>query len=124
MHSVTGEGIGLLPYGLIVSGFMFEAGLDSTVCFAHALSCASGLGFDSYNSITTIPTIVYLIGAFTGAVLSSSSIDEVPGGLLELVFGRSGGSVSAGKISLESDRILRSELRLHGKLQTSTLKAK
>jgi hypothetical protein len=80
MHSVTGEGIGLLPYGLIVSGFMFEAGLDSTVCFAYALSCASGLGFDSYNSITTIPTIIYLLGAFGGVVLSSSSIDEVPWG--------------------------------------------
>ena len=35
-----------------------------------------GLGFDSYNSITTIPTTIYLIGAFGGAVLSSSSIDE------------------------------------------------
>ena len=71
---------GLLAYGLIISGFMFEAGLDSTACFAYALSYTSGLGLDPYNSLTTIPTVVYLLGAFGGAVLSSSSIDEVPGG--------------------------------------------
>lgn len=72
--------IGLLAYGLVIAGFLFEGNLDSTTCFAYALSDASGLGFDTYSSLTTIPTIIYLISAFGGAVLSSSTVDEVPGG--------------------------------------------
>lgn len=71
--------IGLLAYGLVITGFMFERNLDSTTCFAYALSDASWLGFDTYSSLTTIPTIIYLISAFGGAVLSSSTVDEVLG---------------------------------------------
>lgn len=73
--------MGLLIFGLIITSKLLDSGQDPRICIALAFEYGVGTS-SSYNLVSTIVTVIYLITAFFGAVLSSSQVNQVPGGFI------------------------------------------
>ena len=70
----------LLIYGLVITIELFDSGQDQRMCLAQDFLYGQGASFDINSLLSTIVTVLYLVTAFNGTILSSSQANQVPGG--------------------------------------------